>query len=52
MIRWGMQSLRGTYAGMIGEELPVGFRPGKNMVYRQRSLTDLTLASSQKRPAL
>lgn len=51
-IGWGMQSLRGQYAGLIGEELPVGFRPGHNMVYHQRSWTDPSLASSQQRPAL
>ena len=28
-----MQSLRGGYVGLLGEELPVGLRPGHNMVY-------------------
>jgi len=45
---WGMQSLRGKYTGLIGEELPVGFRPGHNMVYH----TSGSLATSKQRPAL
>lgn len=48
MAEWGVQSLRGKYTGLIGEELPVGFRPGHNMVYH----TSGSLATSKQRPAL
>ncbi|KAK3280088.1 hypothetical protein CYMTET_12060 [Cymbomonas tetramitiformis] len=42
MYEWSLQSVNGSYVGMRATEMPIGFRPGTNMVYHmdQRSSWD------------